>query len=74
MRKGEKLFEELSYEGEPLYTTDNKKISKIHNQNVSRGLIKKINQFIDSYHLLGIGEIRSKIQEILPEYKYSEKT
>lgn len=73
LRKGEKLFEELSYEGEPLYTTDNKKISKIHNQNVSKGLIKGINQFIDSYHLLGIDEIRSKIQEIIPEYKYSEK-
>lgn len=73
LRRGEKLFEELSFEGEDLHTTDNQKISKIHNQDVSDNLIEGINQFIDSYHGLVVDDIKSKIQELLPEYNYSEK-
>jgi len=73
LRRGEKLFEELSFEEESLDTTDNQKISKINNQDVSGDLFERLNQFIDSYHDLVIDDIKSKIQELLPEYNYFEE-
>ena len=68
-RAGEKLFEELSIEGEDMQRTRHPKISIWKNIPMDRDRLRKgIDELSDLTHLQSHNEIIGKIKELVPEY------
>lgn len=73
LRVGEKLYEELLCNGENTLETDNTyiKISK-HNEEIDYDIfLNNYNELIENYKNLNKIEIKSKLKELVPEYKIS---
>jgi len=73
LRAGEKLYEELLCNGENTLETDNKyiKISK-HNEEIDYDIfLENYNNMIQNYKYLNSTEIKSKLKQLVPEYKIS---
>ena len=73
LRAGEKLYEELLCNGENTLETDNKyiKISK-HNEEIDYDIfLNNYKELIENYKNLNKIEIKSKLKELVPEYKIS---
>ena len=68
LREGEKLYEELNQKHEELLPTLNDKINIVRTKSISKEIIYKVNNLIDLYDSLTIEDIKSNIEEILPEY------
>ena len=70
LRKGEKMYEELSMSSEDLTPTTDSKINIIISDEPSEDLIKKIYELLNHYEKLDISEIRSELKKIVPEYNF----
>jgi FlaA1/EpsC-like NDP-sugar epimerase len=70
IRPGEKLYEELSIEGEDMQLTKHPKIRILKNIPMDRDALRDgIEQLIEISQTRGRDEIISKIRELVPEYK-----
>ncbi len=70
LRPGEKLYEELFAEDEPMLPTHNPKISIAQvGENNFDLIIPKINSILDSLYTLSDKEVIEKMQKIVPSYK-----
>ena len=68
-RPGEKLFEELSIEGEDMQRTRHRKISIWKNIPMDRGKLRNgINELVNVAQTQNYSEIVQKIKELVPEY------
>ena len=70
LRKGEKMYEELSRCQEDLKTTLDKKISIIDSKIPTKKVVNKILKFIKEYNNLTIQEIKVNLKKIIPEFEY----
>ena len=71
LRKGEKMYEELSMSSEDLTPTSDSKINIIISDKPSEDLINEIYEFLNNYEKLDVNEIRSDLKKIIPEYNIS---
>ena len=70
LRKGEKMYEELSMSSEDLTPTSDSKINIIISDKPSEDLINEIYELLNHYEKLDISEIRSEFKKIIPEYNF----
>ncbi|MBN2590572.1 MAG: polysaccharide biosynthesis protein [Sedimentisphaerales bacterium] len=73
LRPGEKLFEELSIEGEDMQRTRHPKISIWKNIPMDRDKLREgINELIEIASKQENGQIKNKIKSLVPEYKNNQ--
>ncbi len=71
LRPGEKLFEELFADDEPMMPTHNPKISIAQVAENNFEIISKINKILNSLYNYSEDKLINKIQEIVPEYQFN---
>jgi FlaA1/EpsC-like NDP-sugar epimerase len=70
LRKGEKMYEELSRSQEHLKTTSDEKISVVISKNPTKNVVNKILKLTEEYNNLTIQEIKVNLKKIIPEYEH----
>jgi FlaA1/EpsC-like NDP-sugar epimerase len=70
LRPGEKLFEELSYKGENITSTDHPKILRFVSESQSLDLIRQqLDELTARLHELEPNQIKLQLKQIVPEYQ-----
>ena len=70
IRPGEKLYEELITVGENILSTSHKRILVLKNDNTDHAqLMRQIDDLIEISHNFNSHEIKTKLKELVPEYK-----
>jgi len=72
LRPGEKLYEELLYNGENIISTKDSNIMKLKHNLIIDDFIDKFNYFILNYeNLLENNKFKPYLKELVPEYNYN---
>jgi FlaA1/EpsC-like NDP-sugar epimerase len=71
LRPGEKLSEELRFEGEDFQPTQYEKLLVLKDHGYDGGVVKRVEEFLHDLSGMDMSQVRSRLKDLVPEYQSS---